>query len=184
MVYHTPPAAHEDWFALSLLDSVLSGPSSLGGGGIDNKTSRLFKALIETEIAASADGHIQPTLDPYLYEIILTLRDGRTLEEGEAALLEQIECIRTSDISEAELAKAKKQAHALFAYSTESVTDQAFWLAFAENFESHTWFEHYVDRLQAVTIADVRRVAEIYLAPQNRTVGWFVPTGEEDFDED
>ena len=86
------------------------------------------------------------------------------------------------DITQAELDKARKQARALFAYSTERVTAQAFWLAFAENFDSYTWFENYIPRLEAVTIADVRDAAERYLRPQNRTVGWLIPTGGEDGD--
>ena len=183
MAFHVPPAADDDWFALNVLDSVLSGPSSLGGGGIDNKTSRLYKALVETEIAVSANGHVQPTVDPYLYEIVITVRDGRTLQEAEAALDAQINRIRSETISETELNKAKKQARALFAYSTETVTGQAFWLAFAESFADYTWFEHFVDRIQAVTVADVQRVAERYLRPQNRVVGWYVPTGEELYDD-
>lgn len=178
VAYHTPAATHPDWFKLSILDSVLSGPSSLGGGGIDNKTSRLYKALVQTEIAASAGGGMIPTIDPYLYEFTVTLRDGRTMEEAEAAFDAQIDRIRTEDITQAELDKAKKQARALFAYSTEGVTGQAFWLAFAENFDSYQWFEQYIDHLEQVTIADVREVAQKYLRPQNRVVGWFVPTGD------
>lgn len=81
-------------------------------------------------------------------------------------------------ISQHEIDRAKKQARALFAYSTESVTGQAFWLAFAENFAGYTWFEEYLTRLEAVTLEDVCRVAERYLTPQQRVVGWFVPTAE------
>ena len=91
------------------------------------------------------------------------------------------------NITQKELDKARKQARALFAYGTERVSSQAFWLAFAENFHSYEWFLNYVDKLEAVTIDDVRSVAQKYLRPQNRTVGWFVPTaadggdmGEED----
>ena len=65
----------------------------------------------------------------------------------------------------------------MFAYSTERVTAQAFWLAFAENFENYTWFENYIAHLEAVTIDDVRDVAQRYLRPQKRTVGYFIPTG-------
>jgi zinc protease len=126
---------------------------------------------------------VQPTVDPYLYEIVITVRDGRTLQEAEAALDAQINRIRSETISETELNKAKKQARALFAYSTETVTGQAFWLAFAESFADYTWFEHFVDCIQAVTVADVQRVAERYLRPQNRVVGWYVPTGEELYDD-
>lgn len=186
--YHAPAATDDDWFRLAILDSVLTGPSSMGGGGVDNKTSRLYRALVETEIAAGVDGGLVPTIDPYLYQISATVRDGRTLEEAEAALDAEIERVREADISEAELNKAKKQARALFAYSTEGVTGQAFWLAFAENFASYDWFENYVDQLEQVTVDDVRQVARRYLHRRNRTVGWFVPTGDdpnmEDDDDD
>jgi zinc protease len=99
------------------------------------------------------------------------------VEEVEAALNEQIERVLNENVTQKELDKARKQARALFAYGTERVTSQAFWLAFAENFESYTWFENYVARLEAVTIEDVRDVAQRYLRPQNRTAGYFIPTG-------
>ncbi len=178
--YHTPPATHDDWFALNILDSVLTGPSSLGGGDVDNKTSRLYKTMVESEIAAAVNGYLQPTVDPYLYEFTVVVRDGRTLEEAEAALFAEIDRLRDEDIGPAELKKARKQVRALFAYSAEGVTGQAYWLAFAENCGGYEWFERYVKRLQAVTVADVRRVARQYLRPQNRTVGWFVPVAGDD----
>ena len=52
-------------------------------------------------------------------------------------------------------ADVKKQARALFAFSTESVGGQAYWLARGEQFDSYTWFESYVPRLEAVTVDDV-----------------------------
>lgn len=181
--YRAPAATHPDWFKLAILDSVLTGPSGMGGGSVDNKTSRLYKSLVETELAAAIYGGIIPTIDPYLYSFTLTLRDGNNHASVEAAFDAQIARIRSEDITQAELNKAKKQARALFAYSTEGVTGQAFWLAFAENFDSYRWFEEYVQRLEQVTADDVRDVAERYLRPQQRTVGWFVPTGMA-FDDD
>lgn len=180
IAYHAPAASTSDWFALSVLDSVLSGPSGLGGGGIDNKTSRLYKALIETELAASVNGSLQPTIDPYLYSLYATVRSGRTHEEVETAITAEVERVRQGMITQRELDRAKKQARALFAYSTESVTGQAFWLAFAENFAGYAWFEDYLTRLEAVTIEDVCNVAERYLTPQQRVVGWFVPTTKDE----
>lgn len=185
--YRVPPATHEDWFKLAILNSVLTGPSGMGGGSIDNKTSRLYKALVETELAVDVDGGLLPSIDPYLYDLVATVRDGRTPEAVEAAFDEQIDRVLNDGITAQELAKAHKQARALFAYSTERVTAQAFWLAFAENFHSHTWFHDYIDRLEAVTLEDVSEVAERYLRRQNRTIGYFIPTeangefaGEED----
>ena len=184
LAYHVPAATHDDWFALEVLNSILCGPDGFGGGGIDNKTSRLYKALVESELAASVDGSMTPTIDPFLYSISLTVRDGQRLEDVEAATHAEIERVRNGEISEAELARAKKQARALFAYGTERVTSQAFWLAFSECFNSHEWYLNYVARLEAVTLDDVLRVAGDYLRPQNRVVGWLVPTGEDEYDDD
>lgn len=185
VAYRVPDASHPDWMAMDVLNSILCGPDGFGGGGIDNKTSRLYKALVETELAASVSGSMTPTVDPFLYSISITVRDGRTLEEVEAAYHAQIERLRNGDITEAELKRAKKQVRALFAYATERVTNQAFWLAFAESIDSHDWFVNYVPRLEAVTLDDLNAAAQTYLRPQNRTVGWLVPTGDSDeYDDD
>lgn len=180
--YHVPAANDPDWFKLQILNSILCGADSLGGGGIDNKTSRLYKALVETELAASVDGGMTQTVDPFLYSINITVRDGRDPAEVEAALYHEIDRLRDGDISERELARAKKQARALFAYSTERITTQAFWLAFAESFDSYDWFENYLARLEAVTLDDVHEVAQKYLRPQNRVVGVFIPAQGDDED--
>ena len=175
LAYKAPPASHPDWFKLTVLESVLGGPSGMGGGSVGNRTSRLYRALVMTEKAASIGAGLVPTRDPYLFSFTATVRDGRTLEDVQAALETEIDRVRQANITPAELEKAIKQARALLAYSTESVSGQSFWLAFAENFESYTWFEEFVDRLSAVTVEDVRAVAETYLDPRQRTVGWYIP---------
>jgi zinc protease len=70
-----------------------------------------------------------------------------------------------------------KQARANFAYGTENITNQAFWLGYAEMFATYEWFETYLDKLASVTPKDVRRVAREYLRPQTRVVGIYTPTG-------
>jgi zinc protease len=67
--YRAPKADDPDFFALNLLDSLLTGPTNLNmfGGGITNKTSRLYKALVEKELAVSVNGAVQATIDPYPY---------------------------------------------------------------------------------------------------------------------
>ncbi|MBN1201162.1 MAG: insulinase family protein [Anaerolineae bacterium] len=175
VAYRAPEATHQDWFKLSLVDSVLAGASAPGGNAIGNKTSRLYKALVETELATSVGAGMYPSIDPYLFSIMITLRDGRAPEDVQAALDAEIARLVEGSITEAELDKAKKQARALFAYGTESVTGQAFWLAFSENFTSYTWYEDYLEHLEAVTLDDVREAASRYFRRSQRTVGWFIP---------
>lgn len=184
--FRAPSARDEDFFALEIVNSILCGPSGMGGGGTDNKTCRMYKALVESELAASVYGDTTPTIDPFLYTITATLREASTLEAVEAAMDQEIERMRCGEITAAEVSRAKKQARALFAYGSERVTSQAFWLAWAELFDDYTWFETYLNRLNNVELEDVKRVAAIYLRPENRTVGVFLPTepDEESFEDD
>lgn len=176
VAYHVPQATHEDWFALEVLDSVLAGP----GGGVDNKTSRLYQALVKSEIAVGLGGGLHETIDPYLYTVIMTLRDGRTHAEAEAALLAQLERVANEGITPEELYKAKKQSRAAFMYSIESVTNQAYWLALSSALGDCAWNEKYVERLDSVTCEAVQAVAQRYFTAQNRTIGWLIPTGTPD----
>ena len=101
-----------------------------------------------------------------------------TPEDCLQALDDEIKRLQDAPVPEAEVARAIKQARALFAYGSENITNQAFWLGFAEMFASYDWFDHYLDELARVTPADVQRAAQNYLAPQNRVVGIYLPTGE------
>lgn len=176
--YRAPEATHSDWFKLTLLDSMLAGASAPGSSSLGNRTSRLYKALVETELATGVGGGLYPSVDPYLFSIVVTARDGRTLEEVQGALDVEIERIVTEGVTQPELDKARKQARALFAYGTESISGQAFWLAFSENFSSYRWYENYLEHLEAVTLEDVHAAARQYLRPSQRTVGWFVPASD------
>ncbi len=182
VAYRAPRATDPDWFKLAVADSVLAGASAPGGNSIGNRTSRLYRALVETELASGVGGGLYPSLDPYLYGILITVRDGRTPEEVQAAFDAEIERF-AENVTQAEVDKAKKQARALFAYGTENVTNQAFWLAFTENVQSYRWYEEYVERLQAVTLDDVRAAARRYLRRSQRTVGWFIPTSHQEGEE-
>jgi zinc protease len=177
--YRTPAADHADYFPLTVLDSVLAGASnpSAFGSGISNKTSRLYQALVEGELASSLRGSLPATMDPFQYTIYATMRADRPAEDGLQRLDEELERVRKGGLSQAEISKAIKQARALFAYNSESVTTQAYWLAFSEMVADRTWFDSYLERLSAVTVAEVTDVARRYLIPANRVVGIYHPTG-------
>lgn len=172
VAFRVPAASQPDWIRLSMLDAVLAG------AGQDNKTSRLYQALVKTGLCASAYGAMQETIDPYLYSLSLTLNTGTTHLQAEQALLEQIERLQQTPISEADLHRAIKQTRAAFAYVTESVNTQAYFLATGAVLGIPDLFDHYADRLAEVTVEDVQTMAQRYLQPRNRTVGWLVPTGD------
>lgn len=170
LAHRVPEATHADWFALEVLDSVLTGSNSS-----DNKTTRLYRSLVKSSLAASVSGGLSESIDPYLYTINVTLNDGHTPDEAEAVVLDEIQQVQQNGISADELTRARKQARASFAYATESVTNQAYWLAQSAMLGDIQWFDTYLERLAAVTPDDVQRVAQTYLVPARRTVGCLLP---------
>jgi zinc protease len=177
IAYHVPGGSHSDFIPLSILDSILAGPSSLNlfGYSISNKTSRLYRALVEGEMAASVSGNLATTIDPYLYIVHITVRPDRDPEDVISVFDQQIEQVLQSAVKTDEVAKAIKQAQALFAYGSESTTNQAFWLGFSEMFADYGWFQTFLDRIAEVEIERVVEVARHYLLPSNRVVGIFRP---------
>jgi zinc protease len=177
VAYRVPEARHPDFTPLVVLDAILAGASSLSmfGGGSTNASSRLYRALVDTELTTDVSGGLLPTHDPFLYIIGATVRQGRSPAEVETALDAELQKIVDQPPVQAEVDKAIKQAKAQFAYGSESVTNQGFWYGFSEMFAGYTWFEQYLDRLARVTVDDVQRVAQAYLVKSRRTVGYYVP---------
>ena len=191
MAFHAPPAtdrrdglgsdatgniqAHPDFFPLMALDSVLCGASGLSsaGGGTSNRSSRMSKALVDSGLAADVGAGVVPTVDPHLYSFLATVQPGKGIDEVEHALWDELEKVKQDSVTPAELEKAIKQSKAQFAFGSESVTNQAFWLGYCEAFADYMWFLKFIENLSTVTVEDVRRVARNYLIRDNVTVGHY-----------
>lgn len=176
--YRVPGATHPDYYPLVLLNAAFAGGSSLGmfAGGGSNKSSRLYKALVKTGLAAGAYGGLGPTVDPFLYTINAIVSAGRSLDEVEAALEGEIGRLATEPITQTELDKARKRAKAQFVMAGESISGQAQLLGAAEaTTGDYRWYENTLSALNEVTLADIERVRATYLRKQNRTVGWYEP---------
>lgn len=180
LAYRSPAASNPDFFAFSVLDSLLSGPSSLNmfGGGISNKTSRLYRALVESELAISVGGSLPATIDPYQYDIHITVHPNQSPQAVLKAVDDEIHRFQDSLVSMDEVRRAIKQSRALFAYGSENITNQAFWLGYAEMFAHYDWFEGYVSRLETITPEDIQTIARTWLNPSHRVVGTYLPTGD------
>ncbi|MBX7213235.1 MAG: insulinase family protein [Thermoflexales bacterium] len=176
LAFHAPAATHPDALPLVVVDAVLSGAGGLTffGGGTSSRSCRLSRALVDSGLAADAGCSLVPTVDPFLFSFYATPQVGVASSEVEAALWREIERMQNEPISAAELEKAIKQTRAQVAFNTESCANQAFWLGFSEILADTRWFTGYLDRLQAVTIEDVQRVARAYLTRSNVTVGVYV----------
>lgn len=180
MLFRGVQAAHPDFFPLLVLDTILGGakPMSFTSGVSGNRSSRLYRATVATGLAAAVGCGIRPTVDPFGLVIGATVKDGVDPRQVEDAVWSVVEQIANEPVSEVELQRACKQTLAQFAYSSESVTDQGYWLGFSEVVASAEWFVTFPDQLLAVSREDVQRVAAAYLQPENAAVGWYVAEGD------
>ena len=176
--YHTPSCQHRDFAALVLLDAVLSGAKGLGfgGGAQTHRSARMYRALVETQLAAYAGSSFRAMHDPYLFELDANVQEGHTAAEVEAALIHEVEKIQQDGVDESEMTKVVKQARAQMAYSSEGVTQQALRLGMWEVLDTYGRLDTLLDELAQVAAADVQRVAQAYLIERYRTVGHFIPT--------
>lgn len=176
--YHAPKASDPDYFPVFVLAGVLDGVGSMSfsGHGSPGRSARLYRALVETELATDVDCAFRPTIDPGTIDVSATVRPGVPIEKVEHAIFAELEKISTRPISDEELDKVLKQAKVQFVYATDGVMNQGYLLGDMEVVASYKMYATFLDNLMRVSKADVQRVAAKYLAETNRTVGWFIPT--------
>jgi zinc protease len=163
---------------LVLLDAAYAGGGGIGhfGGGTTNKSSRLYKALVGTDLAAAVSGSVAPSIDPYLYTIFAIARPGVSLSQIESALTGELDRLGKEPLTQDELDKAIKRARAAYILAGESVTGQAQMIGMAEAVAGdYQWYENTLDSLAAVKLDDIERVRQNYLHPRNRVIGLYEP---------
>ncbi|MEE8112204.1 MAG: pitrilysin family protein [Acidobacteriota bacterium] len=179
--FHAPAITEADFFPLLMADAVLAGGrslniwSSLGGDGL-RKSSRLYRALIDTGYATQVSTSLLPTTYPFLYTLQATIREGASLDETEEVLLRELSRLGREPVSEREFTKAMNQIRARFVFDSDSVTEIAHQLGFFETIDSYKTFQQIPERLAKVTPDEIRRVARKTFSDRRRTVGRLLPT--------
>jgi zinc protease len=166
VAWKAPAARHPDSYALDVLATVLG----------EGRTSRLYQALVEKGLASSVDAGTPSLRDPFLFYVSATARPGVTAERLEAALLEEVERVSAAPITAEELARVQRRAEADFVFQTDSVTAQARQLGYWAMLGDWRYLATYLDRMRALTPADVQAVARRTFSADTRTVGHFVPS--------
>ena len=181
IAYHAPALNDADFFAVLLLDAVLTGAKGLNLWSSfrtppPQRSARLYRAVVDKGLASSVIGALLPTQDPFLYSISLTATEGVSLAALEEAALRELDRVRAAGITEQELAKVRNQLRARLVFENDSVTNIAHQLGYYETVASWKMYPTLLPRIQAVTLNDVNAAAEKYLKATNRNIGWFDPT--------
>ncbi len=167
VLFHKPETRHADEPVFDLIATILARGQS----------SRLYRRMVDREqLAISVNAGAASALDPSVFRFSIQPRSGVDPANTEKALYEELDRLSTEDVPAAELRKAKNQILAGFYRQLKTIEGRANLLGTYEVFygDYHEMFT--ADQaIEAVTAADVRRVAKQYFTPQNRTVATLVP---------
>ena len=156
--WHSPAKLHEDHFASDLLSDIL-------GRG---KSSRLYTQLVkEKALFSSIGAHISGSIEPGLFIVEGKLNEGISFETAEQAINDVISDLLEKGVSAEELTKVKNQAESTLVFSEVELLNRAMALAFAANLGNVDLANQELDKLRAVHLDQVNRVAKEILVDSN-----------------
>ncbi len=163
IAYRVPEAKHADYYALDMLSSILSA----------GKSSRLYAALVDgKQLATSTFTNFGEAFDPTLFTVNAVTNKGKTVEDLEKSMYDEIEKIKKDGVTQAELQKVKNQKLIGFYNQVETIngksnnigTYEVFFGDYRKMFDAPAAYEK-------VSADDIKRVANLYFKKSNRTVG-------------
>ena len=113
--------------------------------------------------------------DPGLFSLFAFLAPDATHEVVEDGMRDAVQEVQQKGITAEELKRAKTQLKAKEAFGRDGPFAIASQLNEAIAAGDWTLYTTYLDRIDRVTAADVQRVAQMYLQPQQATVGHYIP---------
>ena len=167
LAYPVPSQQSADAPALEVLSTILSS----------GRSSRLYRSLIyERQLALDAGGDYSWfSFDPNLFWFYATAMPGQTTETLEKELLAEMAKLAKEPVSDVELQRARNQIEAAFVFQEDSVHRRASLLARFELLGGYGLKEKYLERIRAVTAADIQRAARAYFPEQHKNVGVLLP---------
>jgi zinc protease len=177
IVYPAPAASSADYPAFLVLQA-LAGASS-GVSFLQNDWGTL---VAEGSALAGAADDLKtwfiPTAQPYVFLVAGSADLKADETRVETAVQQALDGLATAPIEAGRLAAARAQVRRELVFDLETTEDAAHQLAYFEAIGALDQLLTLEESIDAVTADDIRRLAELYLNMDRRTVGWFVPADE------
>lgn len=162
-----PKTNDPDVAAVDVLDSILTS----------GRSSRFYQALVETGLASNVSGSSSTQIGTGWYLVSATPTAGKSLEDLDRLILDEIEKLQTQPVTPEELERAKTSMRASYILGNRDIGSQASQIAYNQTVaKDYRYSDRYLDDVEKVTIADVQRVAKQYLQRDRRVVGYFEPS--------
>ena len=167
-LYLISAGAHPDTAALVALGEILASPPA----------GRLHTELVERKKASQSYAWTLDFAEPGCIIFWLEMDKSQSMAQARQAMLEQIEGVGRKPITAAELSRAKATLLSDIDNTINNAQNLA--IALSEAIAKGDWRLFFLqrDRIEALTVADVQRVAQHYLQSSNRTLGQFVPVAK------
>jgi predicted Zn-dependent peptidase len=167
--YHAPAFKHPDHIIYDMMGNILS----------DGRTSRLYQSLVEQQqVALAAQGFTGFPGDKFdsLMLFYALTAPGHTVDEVAKSLRTEIDRLKTEPVSAAELDRVKTQAKAGLLRSLSSNSGMA-QLLLEYEVKTGNWRNLFteIQKIEAITAADIQRVAQTAFTAENRTIGRILP---------
>ncbi|MDQ6738426.1 MAG: insulinase family protein, partial [Gemmatimonadota bacterium] len=173
LAFRSPPFGSSEFYAASVAAAILGM----------RKGSRLMRNLVrELEVATDASAF---TFDlPKGADILVvdvTARPGVSPEQLEAAVVKEIDRMRTGGVAKSEVDRAIALIGTDFVASMQMASERADQLArFATYFDDPSFINDQMSRYRSVTVEDVNKFAAARLGEDNRAFLMYVPQDEDE----
>ena len=165
LAYKAPAGLDEAADALDVLVQVLAA----------GKSGRLYRALTDPGLSTAASAYFPRLRDPGLFIAYATLAPDVGHDAAEAALKAALRAVADDGITDAELARARRQVVADEAFGRDGPYAVVSQINEAVAVGDWTLFADFRDRVEAVSAADVQAAAAEVLNDDRLTVAWYVP---------
>tara|TARA_R110002051_G_scaffold209115_1_gene275036 strand:- start:3872 stop:5206 length:1335 start_codon:yes stop_codon:yes gene_type:complete len=175
ITYHVPETKSDDYYALDVLNSILS----------NGKSSMLYSNLVdENQIATNIFSYMPESFDPNLFYIYGVANQNVSATQLEEGILKVLDDVIENGITEKELQKVKNQKLMEFYQTLETIDGKSNTLGTYElYFGDYKKMYNAPAAYEKVTIDDIKKVAKHYFTKSNRTVG-VLQNNEPEMDEE
>ncbi|HTE21004.1 MAG TPA: pitrilysin family protein, partial [Armatimonadota bacterium] len=168
VVFPLPSRRSADIYPLHVLESILA----------EGKLGRLYRRLVDRDsTAAAVDSDLGVYRDAGELSFSANAKEGVTPERLEAAFWDEVGRVSEEPVTATDLERARNQFYSEWVHSLETSNDLATVLGEADALGGHEYLDTLLTRIQAVTAADVQRVARKYLRRDRAVVGYLYPQG-------
>jgi zinc protease len=164
--YHIPAGSHKDYAAIEVLSTILGSEPA----------GKLYKSMVDSKKASSIGAFAFQWKEPALLLAYAEVLKENSLDDAKATLIKTLDDLTTSAPTKEDVERAKNDIIKQIELGFNS--SERIGLEISEFVGTGDWRLLFVtrDKIKAVTVLDVARVAKQYLKPDNRTLGVFIPT--------